>query len=88
MRSIAKEAEEHFEFKKFFYYQKKDREYQDISAAIAISSVEATYSSNVKAIFIITSSGFTARLVSRLRPKVPIIAFTIKEKIYHHPLGS
>ena len=38
---------------------------------------------NAKAIFVGTSSGSTARLVSRLRPEMPIITLTSNMKVYH-----
>jgi len=49
---------------------------------VAIAAVKTAYSCRAKAIFIFTNSGFTARLVSRLRPQSPIVALTMNEKIY------
>src|SRR5205807_10570441 len=34
-------------------------------------------------IVVITRSGFTARLISKYRPRVPILAYTPSEHVYH-----
>lgn len=48
----------------------------DFSWAVAESACSAADDINAKAIVAFTQSGFTARLVSKFRPRVPIIAFT------------
>jgi pyruvate kinase len=84
MKSIIKQAEEHIDYKDFFKHQNGSKDnYHDVSSTVAIAAVEASYSANAKAIFVVTSSGYTARHLSRLRPKVPIVAFTKDEKNYH-----
>jgi pyruvate kinase len=86
MKSIAKEAEADFDYERFFD-QHSERDYHDISSAVALAAVKTAYSARAKAIFAITTSGATARLVSRLRPFMPVIAVTSNEKHYHQ-LGS
>ncbi len=46
----------------------------DVAGAVAQSAVAASHRLDVKAIVVPTNSGRTARLVSALRPRVPIIA--------------
>jgi pyruvate kinase len=82
MRQIAEEAEAHFEYRQFFNIESKN-EYNDISTCVALASVKTAYSANAKSIFAYTSSGFTARMMSRFRPKMPIIALTQCRKTYH-----
>ena len=82
MRSIAKEAESDFPYRLFFE-QHSQRDYHDLSSAVAMAAVKTAYSANAKAIFAFTTSGATARFVSRLRPEMPIIAVTSQEKVYH-----
>jgi len=48
-----------------------------------MSAVKTAYSSNAKAIFAFTKGGGTARLLSRMRPSMPIIAMTPNIKTYH-----
>lgn len=82
MKHIAVETEQDFNYQDFFYLHSRT-DYHDISSALALSAVKTGYSANAKAIFAFTSSGFTVRLVSRLRPEMPIIALTQNKKIYH-----
>ena len=81
MRNIIRETEEDFDYLSFFEREAKG-DYYNVSSSVAIAAVKTAYSSRAKAIFVFTNSGFTARLVSRLRPQVPIIALTTSEKIY------
>lgn len=82
MRSVIREAESDFNYRDFFYHDVK-RVYHDVASSVTLASVKTAYSSNAKAIFAFTSSGLTARLLSRLRPEMPIIAMTTSEKIYN-----
>lgn len=49
--------------------------------AVADGACKAAHDIGAKAIVVFTHSGFTARLMSKLRPDVPIIAFTPDEKV-------
>jgi len=81
MKSIAREAEADFNYRLFFE-QRTQHDYHDISSSVSLAAVQTAYSSNARAIFAFTASGATARLVSRLRPEMPIIALTPHAKIY------
>jgi pyruvate kinase len=48
----------------------------DVAAAVAQSAVATTYRLGLTAILVPTSSGRTARLVSALRPRVPVVAIS------------
>jgi pyruvate kinase len=82
MRSIVREAEADFNYRNFFDYH-ADLVYHDVPSAVTLATVKTAYSSGAKAIFAFTSGGSTARLISRLRPEMPIIAMTPNEKSYH-----
>ena len=82
MKKIIFETEQDFDYKNFFY-KESHIEYSDISSSVAVASVKTAYSSNSKAIFAITKTGFTARLLTRLRPKMPSIVLTKSEKKYN-----
>jgi pyruvate kinase len=82
MRSIIHETEKDFAYRDFFYHDAK-RVYHDVPSSVTLATVKTAYSANAKAIFAFTSSGLTARLLSRLRPEMPIIAMTPNEKKYH-----
>lgn len=82
MKSIIFEAEKDFNYHGFFE-QNSFRDYHDVSSAVSLSAVKTAYSANAKCIFAFTTSGQTARLVSRLRPSMPIIAVTPSPKNYN-----
>lgn len=81
MESIVKEAEEDIDYKRFFDLH-AGLIYHDVPSSLTLAAVKTAYSSNAKAIFAFTSSGATARLLSRLRPRMPIIAMTPHEWCY------
>lgn len=82
MKSVVREAEADFNYRAFFE-QRSQHDYHDISSSVSLAAVKTAYSANARAIFAFTVSGTTARLVSRLRPEMPIIALTPHLKIYH-----
>lgn len=82
MCSIIQETEADFNYRSFFD-QHAPLVYHDVPSAVTLATVKTAYSSNAKAIFAFTSGGTTARLLSRLRPQMPIIAMTAVEKTYH-----
>lgn len=82
MRSIIEEAETDFNYRSFFD-QHAPLIYHDVPSAVTLATVKTAYSSNAKAIFAFTRAGGTARLLSRLRPKMPIIAMTGQKKTFH-----
>lgn len=82
MISIVQEAEKDFNYRTFFNLH-APLVYHDVPSALTLAAVKTAYSSKAQAIFAFTSTGSTARLLSRLRPEMPIIAMTHNEKCYH-----
>jgi pyruvate kinase len=82
MKSIVEEAEKDFNYYEFFSRNMRT-DFNDISNSVALAAVKTAYSAQAKSIFCFTNSGFTARVVSRFRPEMPIIALTPHRKIYH-----
>lgn len=82
MKEIVLEAESDFDYQGFFRMNSM-RDYHDVSSAVSMAAVKTAFSANAKCIFAFTTSGATARLVSRLRPSIPIIAATPHKKNYH-----
>lgn len=60
---------------------RKDREGSDFPEAVADAACRAAEDIKARCIVAFTHSGFTARLVSKFRPTVPIIAFTPFERV-------
>lgn len=82
MRSIVDEAENDIDYRDFFALH-TDLVYHDVPSSLTLAAVKTGYSSNAKAIFVFTNSGSTARLVSRLRPGMIIVAMTTSQTCYH-----
>ncbi|MFC4776383.1 pyruvate kinase [Paenibacillus sp. GCM10023252] len=80
MSRIATRAESALEYREIF---KKQASAQQTSVTEAVSQSVANTALDLKAKAIITStqSGFTARMVSKYRPKSPIIAITSDVKV-------
>lgn len=82
MTDIIKAAEEDFNYRDFFNHH-RDLIYHDVPSAVTLATVKAAYTSSAKAIFAFTHRGATARLLSRLRPPIPIVAMTPIESCFH-----
>lgn len=82
MREIAHETEEDFNYRAFFD-ENLPLASQDIPSAITLAAVKTAYQIGAKAIFVLTETGSTARLIARLRPKMPICALTTDPQTYH-----
>jgi pyruvate kinase len=77
MARIAQQAEDSRRFR--FYKDLQAEEKSGYAKIIAQAAYHAAEVASVAAIGVFTSSGLSARLVSRLRPAVPIYAFTPSE---------
>ena len=82
MNAIIVETEKDFNYYEFSR-NSTVRIYPDVPSSVTLASIKTAYSSNAKAIFAFTTSGSTARLLSRLRPEMPILAMTSNPKVYH-----
>ncbi|MCE5317057.1 MAG: pyruvate kinase [Parachlamydia sp.] len=82
MKEIIKEAEGDVDYRAFFNLY-GNIFFRDVPSAVSLACVKTAYSTNAKAIFACTSSGSSARLVSRLRPPMLIVAMTPNQKCYH-----
>ncbi len=72
MDLIIRNTELNFPDKLKAMYHSENR----FSEAVALGACMAAQSINAKLIVVFTQSGYAARLLSKLRPKVPIVAFT------------
>ena len=83
MREVIEETEQDINFRDLALVLGQQVGEQDIPTAVALASVKTAYASGARAIFAFTHSGATARLISRLRPAMPILGFTPLERRYH-----
>ncbi|HQQ19467.1 MAG TPA: pyruvate kinase [Exilispira sp.] len=76
MTKIIKEVENSLDFNDILTKLTRMPANPDITTAIATRAVHIAYDINAKAIVVVTTSGYAARMVSKVRPKLPIIAYT------------
>lgn len=81
MRRIAVETEKNFPYSHLVSGAPEDN--PDIPQAISKSAANLAEALNARLIICPTTRGFTARMISRLRPKAPILALTPSIEIYH-----
>jgi pyruvate kinase len=81
MKSIIEDAEQDFNYTAF-YEQHAQMQYHDVPSAVTLATVKTAYSLGAKAIFAFTLGGTTARLLSRVRPAMPIVAYTSNDKTF------
>jgi len=82
MKSIIQEAEDKFLYDEFFQTT-STHHLRNISFSVAKAAVKTAYNLEAKAIFALTSSGLTARVISSFRPKMPIIVLTPSQEVYY-----
>jgi pyruvate kinase len=82
MRNIVRAAEDDFDYSQFFY-RDSERQFRDVPSSVTLASLKTAYASGAKAIFIFSSAGGTVRLMSRLRPSMPILSLTGSQRVYH-----
>jgi pyruvate kinase len=82
MGSIVLESENDFDYKDFLT-RATYRDFPDIGSSVCASAIKSAYHARAKALFVFTTSGGTARQISRFRPSIPILALTTSKKVYH-----
>ena len=83
MNQIARRIEESLEYKEIFLNKGIHRKNSQTDA-IAHATVQLGYELNAAAIITPTRSGYTTRVVSKYKPKAPIIAFTQTDQVARH----
>ncbi len=79
MHTLIANAEEHFFSRIPVVYETRGI----FPEAIVAGAVRAACDIQARAIVVFTQSGFTAFLLSQLRPAIPIVAFTPNRKTFH-----
>ncbi|MBR3050042.1 MAG: hypothetical protein IKG61_01150 [Selenomonadaceae bacterium] len=83
MKQIALRIEKSLEYNEIFLQKGMHRKHSNTDA-IAHATVQLGYELSAKAIITPTRSGYTTRVVSKYKPKAPIIAFTQSEDVARH----
>ncbi|GAB6169292.1 pyruvate kinase [Clostridium carnis] len=80
MSKIAKETEEHLDYN-YLNKRLKEPSLDSFSEAISYSACRSSNLLHSKAVVAATTSGATAKLISKYRPKCPIIAITPHDEV-------
>ncbi|MCE5255528.1 MAG: pyruvate kinase [Spirochaetaceae bacterium] len=83
MRSIIDVVEEQFDYADFHQDVPPEVKTGDIPAIMSYNAVSVAYLCGAKALIVLTETGHAARLLSRLRPRMPIYAFLSDERLYN-----
>jgi pyruvate kinase len=81
MSRVAKHTEENFDYEEILKHN--HLRHRLVVDSISYSVVNVAHNIGAKAILALTESGFTSRMISRCKPKQPIIALTPNEKTYN-----
>lgn len=81
MALIAETTEKNIDYKKRFF-KMETHNAENVSSAISHSAVSAALDLGATAILTVTTTGTTARMVSRFRPVCPIISCTTNEVVW------
>ena len=82
MARIAERTEQDINYKRRFFVDNMYQDAHDITDAISHATCLIAYNLNAHAIISVTKSGTTAKMISRFRPDMPIIACTPEASTY------
>lgn len=81
MARVAKHTEDNFDYEEVLRHEYLAQ--RNIADSVSYSVVQVAHNLSAKAIVVLTESGFTARMISRYKPKQPILALTPVLKTYN-----
>jgi pyruvate kinase len=82
MRAVIEETERDVNYRDISLALSLHQDHE-IPSAVALAAVRTAHASGARAIFAFTKTGGTARLLSRLRPSMPVLAFVPEERRFH-----
>lgn len=83
MQNIIKRVENSFDYRKFFYQREIDFPKTNLTTIISYNAISTAYQCQARALVVHTMSGYTARMLSKLRSGLPIYAFTTDKKVFN-----
>jgi len=83
MRTVIEAVEKEFDYLDFHHDVPPEVQNGDVPAIMSYNAVSVAYRCDAKALIVLTETGHAARLLSRLRPRMPIYAFLTNERLYH-----
>lgn len=83
MNNILLKVENNFDYEDTFHIRRLSKENLDMTSIISFNAVSTAYQTKASAILVFTKSGYTARMISKLRPGLKIHAFTTEITSFH-----
>ena len=83
MSNIIEAVEAEFDYDGFHAHTPECTRTGELAAVVSHSALSIAYEINAAGIIVFTETGHAAQLISRLRPKMPILAFMRDETVYH-----
>ena len=83
MKNILLKVENAIEYENVLRKRKEIFQSRDLTSIISYNAISTSYQSNSAALIVFTKTGYSARMISKLRPKLPIYAFTFKRKVFN-----
>ena len=83
MHLIIDAVEKQFDYVDFHHDVPPEVKTGDVPAIMSYNAVSIAYLCNAKALIVLTETGHAARLLSRLRPRMPIYAFLSDERLFN-----
>ncbi len=83
MERIINKVEASYDYSSNFFLRRDKDMKRDLTKIICYSAVTTAYQCSAGAIICFTKSGYSARQISRLRPGLPIYAFTPDRRVYN-----
>ena len=83
MGRIIRSVEAEFDYEHFHETLPQDIRGGDLQAIVSYNALSTAYQCGASALAVLTETGGAARQLSRLRPRMPIYAFTRDRVVYH-----
>jgi pyruvate kinase len=83
MGRIIRQVEAEFDYESFHDTMPHGARMGDLPAIVSYNALSTAYQCGASALAVLTETGSAARLLSRLRPRMPIFAFTRDRVVYH-----
>lgn len=82
MRRIIDRVETSYDYERVFHQRSSLFQSRDLTTIISYNAVSTAFQSKAAAILVFTKTGYSARMISKLRPNLPIHAFTPDPTVY------
>ena len=83
MDTIIRKAENAIDYREALLQGSNPVQARELTTVVTYNALTTAYHSKASAIIVLTKSGYSARMISRLRPGLPIYTFTYDKHVYH-----